>query len=103
MDSRRKPTVEELGDLLVKTLWELDKEIILVISRLQEPAIWGDRSVRAVLGQFRRVYTNALAAGCELIGTSDDDWECIFDVDRPKEEWNLLNHLDLLGQPEGAD
>ena len=74
-----------MGDLFVKTLHEMDEVHTRVNEWCQQEDELDQPTVHEVLAQYRKVYSDALAAGCELIGASEEDWECIFDVDRPKE------------------
>ncbi len=99
---RKQPTVEEMGDLLVKVITEMDEVHTRVNEWCRQEDELDQPTVLEVLDQYRKVYTDALAAGCELIGASEEDWECIFDAGRPKKAWNLLENMDLLGF-EGAD
>ncbi len=103
MEKRKQPTIDQAGDLLVKIITDMDEVHTRVNERCRKEDELDQPTVHEVLDQYRKVYTDALAAGCELIGASEDDWDCIFDADRPKEEWNLLDNTDLLGPTEGAD
>jgi hypothetical protein len=49
-----------------------------------------------------RIARDANKAVCDLYGLTDDDWECIFDVDRPVSEWRLEENQDLLEEDHRA-
>lgn len=115
--SKAKYLEEEEAHKLVKSLGEgyeaidgMHEAAIEVVKDLDEKSLEQltyakTEEARAVAQVFRKAYRDAVKVLANIaIGPyNEDDWECIFDVDRPVEEWNLLGNVDLLKREEGED
>lgn len=90
---RRTPTPEELKKLITDVMQEMGDADLACKTFDGQPN--EDLSVADVLAKFRAIRSNLILSACALAGLGDVEPECIFDVDRPREEWNLLENLDL--------